>query len=208
LNAQAPIVHVVDDDDSFRTALLRLLEAAGYLARGYASAGDFLIARPGDAPGCLLLDIQMPGPSGLELQAARADHGVALPIVFLTGHGDVPMSVRAMKAGAFDFLQKPVAADTLMARVYAALRLDEGRRADRTQAEQARLRLERLTGREREVLTLLLRGRSNKQVAKELRVSPRTAEVHRRNILLKTQTVNLLEIDKLHRLARRDVKKP
>jgi len=201
-------VYLVDDDAAVARAIGEILEGEGLEVRSFDSAEAFLEACDREARGCVLLDVRLPGLNGLQAQAALEARGVEMPVIFLTGHGDVPMSVRAMKAGAFDFLQKPVAADTLMARVYAALRLDEGRRADRTQAEQARLRLERLTGREREVLTLLLRGRSNKQVAKELRVSPRTAEVHRRNILLKTQTVNLLEIDKLHRLARRDVKKP
>ncbi len=200
-------VYLVDDDAAVARAIGEILEGEGLQVRSFDSAEAFLEACDAEARGCVLLDVRLPGLDGLQAQAALEARGVEMPVIFLTGHGDVPMSVRAMKAGAFDFLQKPVAADTLMARVYAALRLDDGRRADRAQVEQARLRLERLTGREREVLTLLLRGRSNKQVAKELRVSPRTAEVHRRNILLKTQTVNLLELDKLRRLARRDAKK-
>lgn len=201
-------VYLVDDDAAVARAIGEILEGEGLQVRAFDSAEAFLAACDPETRGCVLLDVRLPGLDGLQAQAALEARGVEMPVIFLTGHGDVPMSVRAMKAGAFDFLQKPVAADTLMARVYAALRLDEGRRADRAQVEQARLRLERLTGREREVLTLLLRGRSNKQVARELRVSPRTAEVHRRNILLKTQTVNLLELDKLRRLAHRDAKKP
>ena len=197
------IVYLVDDDVAVARAIGEILEGEGLQVRAFDSAERFLEACEPEARGCVLLDVRLPGLDGLQAQAALEARGVEMPVIFLTGHGDVPMSVRAMKAGAFDFLQKPVAADTLMARVYAALRLDEGRHEDRAQVEQARSRLERLTGREREVLTLLLRGRSNKQVAKELRVSPRTAEVHRRNILLKTQTVNLLELDKLRRLARR-----
>src|SRR6516162_4344454 len=103
-----PIIHVVDDDDSLRTAVTRLLQAAGYEARAYPSAGEFLLAQPADAPGCAVLDVCMPGPSGLDLQEAFARLHRALPIVFLTGQGDIPMSVRAMKAGAVDFLTKPV----------------------------------------------------------------------------------------------------
>src|SRR4051794_29214963 len=106
--AQQPIVHVVDDDETLRTALARLLEAAGYQARTYASAGAFLLARAGHAPGCLVLDIHMPGPSGLDLQDAFQKQGESLPIIFLTGHGDIPLSVRAMRMGAVDFLTKPV----------------------------------------------------------------------------------------------------
>jgi len=185
LNAQAPIVHVVDDDDSFRTALLRLLEAAGYLARGYASAGDFLIARPGDAPGCLLLDIQMPGPSGLELQAALANHGVALPIVFLTGHGDVPASVRAMRAGAVDFLEKPVAREPLLAAVREALARDAEARASGERLRALRARYATLTPREREVFAGVVAGRLNKQIAADIGAAERTVKAHRAQVLVK-----------------------
>ena len=107
----APLIHVIDDDESLRPALLRLLAAAGFEARGYASAGDFLLHPLSDRPGCVLLDVRMPGPSGLELQEAMHDHGIDLPIIFLTGHADVSSSVRAMKAGAVDFLEKPVDRD-------------------------------------------------------------------------------------------------
>ncbi|MGA8480862.1 MAG: response regulator transcription factor, partial [Chthoniobacterales bacterium] len=115
------IVHVVDDDESLRTALMRLLRASGYEVRTYASAGDFLLNKPESAPGCVVLDVRMPGPSGFELQEAIAKLDESLPIIFLTGHGDIPMSVRAIKAGAVDFLTKPVRKETLLQAVRTAL---------------------------------------------------------------------------------------
>ena len=119
-----PLIHVVDDDESLRTALLRLLGAAGFEARGYASAGDFLLQPPPDRPGCLLLDVRMPGPSGLELQAALRRQGVALPVVFMTGYADVAASVRAMKTGAVDFLTKPIERAALFDALQRALARD------------------------------------------------------------------------------------
>jgi len=196
LNTQAPIVHVVDDDESFRTALLRLLEAAGYAARGYGSAGDFLVARRGDAPGCLLLDIDMPGPSGLELQVALADHGVALPIVFLTGHGDVPASVRAMRAGAVDFLEKPVARDTLLRAVAEALARGAEARASGDRLRGLRGRYETLTPREREVFAGVVAGRLNKQIAADIGAAERTVKAHRAQVLAKMGVGSVAELSR------------
>jgi len=181
----APLVHVVDDDDAFRTALTRLLKAAGYAVRSYASAGDFLIARPADAPGCLLLDIRMPGPSGLELQAALRDQGLALPIVFLTGHGDVPASVRAMKAGAVDFLEKPVEREPLLRAVREALARDSEARAERGRLHALRARYDTLTPREREVFAGVVAGRLNKQIAAGVGSAERTVKAHRAQVLAK-----------------------
>ncbi len=130
-----PLIHVVDDDESLRTALLRLLGAAGFEARGYASTGDFLLHPLPDRPGCVLLDVRMPGPSGLELQAALQRQGITLPVVFLTGHADVASSVRAMKAGAVDFLTKPVERDTLLDALQRALARDARQRAARDEAD-------------------------------------------------------------------------
>ena len=125
------LIHVVDDDESLRKALLRLLDAAGFEARGYESTGDFLLNPLPDRPGCLLLDIRMPGPSGLDLQEALQSRGIALPIVFLTGHADVASGVRAMKAGAVDFLMKPVERDTLLEALQRALERDALQRSAR-----------------------------------------------------------------------------
>jgi two-component system response regulator DctR len=213
-----PIVYLVDDEEVVRDALGWLLRSRRLLSEGFASGEAFeamLAAKSAQAladwpsaPSCLLLDVRMPGMSGLSLFERLAEFGVlaALPVIFLTGHGDVPMSVRAMKAGAFDFLQKPARADALIGRVHAALRHDEQRRAGRAGDQEARAQLERLTKRERDVLALLLRGRTNKQVAREMGISPRTAEVHRRNILQKTRSGNLLELDALHRRAQKPAK--
>src|SRR6478752_5704988 len=124
MSSPTAIIHVVDDDDSLRTAVMRLLRAAGYEVRGYPSAGEFLLARPGNVPGCVVLDVRMPGRSGLDLQVAFAEQEDALPIIFLTGHGDVPMSVRAMKAGAVDFLTKPFRDQDMLDAVVAAIERD------------------------------------------------------------------------------------
>jgi FixJ family two-component response regulator len=143
----APIVHLVDDDESFRVAIGRLLRAARYEVHTYASVGDFLLAKLVDAPGCLVLDVSMPGPSGLDLQEALGKTEQSVPVVFLTGHGDIPMSVRAMKAGAVDFLTKPVKKETLLEAVKTAVALDAERRAHRNQMVVWRTRYQSLTPR-------------------------------------------------------------
>lgn len=196
MNAQAPVVHVVDDDASFRTAVIRLLEAAGFAARGYGSAGDFLVARRGDAPGCLLLDVDMPGPSGLELQAALAEQGVALPVVFLTGHGDVPASVRAMKAGAVDFLEKPVERATLLRAVGEALARGAQARASGDRLRGLRSRYETLTPREREVFAGVVAGRLNKQIASDIGAAERTVKAHRAQVLAKMGVGSVAELSR------------
>jgi RNA polymerase sigma factor (sigma-70 family) len=189
-----PIIHVVDDDDSLRTALTRMLRAAGYEVRSYASAGEFLLARPGNTPGCVLLDIQMPGPSGLELQEAFGKRNDALPIIFLTGHGDIPMSVRAMKAGAVDFLTKPVQRQVLVDAVQNALVRDAESRHLREQDATLRAHFETLTPRERAVFTLVAAGKANKQIATELGTSERTVKAHRAHVMEKMQVASLAEL--------------
>lgn len=197
MSAGRPIVHVVDDDASFRKAVTRLLQAAGYEVRGYASSGDFLIARPGDAPGCLLLDVNMPGPSGLALQAALAEHGIDLPIVFLTGHGDVQTSVRAMKAGAVDFLTKPVAREPLLKAVREAHARDTEAREAGTRLRALRALYEGLTPREREVFAGVVAGRLNKQIAAEIGASERTVKAHRAQVLAKMRVGSVAELASL-----------
>jgi FixJ family two-component response regulator len=189
-----PVVHVVDDDDSLRTAVARLLRAAGYQVRCHPSAGEFLLARPGDAPGCVVLDVRMPGPSGLDVQAAFGGRDDALPIIFLTGHGDIPMSVRAMKAGAVDFLTKPVERVALLGAVRSALARDAENRAARDRAGVLRSRFETLTSRERAVFTLVVAGRPNKQIAAEIGTSERTVKAHRAQVMQKMQAASLAEL--------------
>jgi FixJ family two-component response regulator len=192
---RGPIVHVVDDDDSVRTAVQRLLQAAGYEVRGYASAGEFLLGRSDrDAPGCVVLDVRMPGPSGLDLQEALARLEVPVPIVFLTGHGDIPTSVRAMKAGAVDFLTKPVSREALLAAVRSALGRDAEARAARARVQAWHSRFASLTPREREVFAGVVAGKLNKQIAAELGTAERTVKAHRAQVMEKMQVASLAEL--------------
>src|SRR4249919_689204 len=174
-----PIVHVVDDDQSVRTAVARLLRAAGHEVRVYASAGEFLMRPKADEPGCVILDVCMPGPSGLDLQEAFRKLGAPVPIVFLTGHGDIPTSVRAIKAGAVDFLTKPVQKKTLLSAVAAALDRDAKNRSEKADVSDLRSRYVSLTVREIAVFALVTAGKLNKQIAVELGISERTVKAHR-----------------------------
>lgn len=178
-----PLIRVVDDDESLRTALLRLLDAAGYEAQGYASTGDFLLHSPRERPGCLLLDLRLPGPSGLDLQASLPDNGFSLPVVFMTGHPEVAASVRAMKAGAVDFLEKPVERKTLLDALQRALARDASQRQARAEAEHLRARFAALSPREHEVLARVVAGKLNKQIADELGVSERTVKSQRAQLM-------------------------
>jgi RNA polymerase sigma factor (sigma-70 family) len=193
----SPTIHVVDDDDPLRTALLRLLNAAGFAARGYTSAGEFLLQPPPDGPGCLLLDVHLPGPSGLDLQVALEHHKVTLPVVFLTGHGDVEASVRAMKAGAVDFLTKPVDKDALLDAIRRALARDSGNRAAREESERLRARFAALTPREREVFERVVVGKLNKQIADELGIAERTVKSQRAQLLAKLGVDSTAELGRL-----------
>jgi FixJ family two-component response regulator len=188
------IVHIVDDDESLRTALMRLLRASGYEVRTYASAGDFLLNKPENAPGCVVLDVRMPGPSGFELQEAIAKLDESLPIIFLTGHGDIPMSVRAIKAGAVDFLTKPVRRETLLQAVRIALASSAERRAKRELLHSLRSRYESLTPREREVFAQVVSGKLNKQIAGELGTCERTVKAHRAHVMEKMQLTSVAEL--------------
>ncbi|HEX6851396.1 MAG TPA: response regulator [Candidatus Polarisedimenticolaceae bacterium] len=195
-----PLIHVVDDDEGLRTALLRLLAAAGFEARGYASPGDFLLHPLPDRPGCLLLDLRLPGPSGLELQDALKQRGVHLPVVFLTGHADVASGVRAMKAGAVDFLEKPVERQTLL----EALRRALDREASAREARTLRERFASLTPREKDVLDLVVAGMLNKQIAAELGIAERTVKAVRAEVMAKLEAGSAAELGSLaERLRRR-----
>jgi FixJ family two-component response regulator len=184
----APLIHVVDDDDDQRNALLRLLGAAGYDARGHASVGDFLLHElhelP-DRPGCLVLDLRMPGQSGLDLQAVLNERERSLPIVFLSGNADVASSVRAMKAGAVDFLTKPVESATLLKAIETALASEAAQRKVRDEALRVGALLSSLSTRERAVLDLIIAGSLNKQIADTLGIAERTVKLHRANLMSK-----------------------
>jgi FixJ family two-component response regulator len=195
--SETPLVHVVDDDQSLRTSLLRLLREAGFEACGYGSTGEFLLHPLPDRPGCVLLDLRMPGPSGLELQAALHRQGVPLPVIFLTGHGDVASSVRAMQAGAVDFLTKPVGRDTLFGALQRALARDARERAARAEADELRRRFASLTPREREVFDAVASGKLNKQVADDLGMAERTVKLHRARVMEKLAVGSPAELGRL-----------
>jgi FixJ family two-component response regulator len=192
-----PLIHVVDDDESLRTALLRLLDAAGFNARGYASVGDFLLQPPPDGPGCVLLDVRMPGPSGLDLQAALLRQGNPLPVVFLTGHADVAAGVQAMKAGAVDFLTKPVEREVLFEALRRALGRDEAQRAGRAEAEQLRAAFVALTPREQAVFDRVVAGQLNKQIADALGIAERTVKMQRAQLMKKLGATSAAELGRL-----------
>jgi len=188
------VIHVVDDDDSLRSALQRLLTAAGYAVRAFASAGEFLLDPPTDAAGCLVLDLCMPGPSGLELQEALERHGIRLPVIFLTGHGDLPSGVRAMKAGAVDFITKPVNDQALVEAIQRAILQDDRDRQSEAERVAILRRVERLTPREREVFALVVAGKLNKQIAHQLGTSEKTIKVHRARVMDKMQAESLADL--------------
>jgi FixJ family two-component response regulator len=182
---RAPIIYLVDDDPSFLHALSRRLLAADYQVETFASAEEFLSRRRSEAAGCAVLDLQMSGPSGLELQEALAQAEEPLPVVFLTAHGDVSSSVRAMKRGAVDFLTKPVRGDELIEAVKRALARHAAEQQTRRQKREWRVRYESLTPREREVFALVVSGRPNKQIADVLGISERTVKEHRGRVMHK-----------------------
>ena len=198
-----PLIHVVDDDPSLRTAMLRLLDAAGYEARGYASTGEFLLNPLPDRPGCVLLDVRMPGPSGLDLQEALLRQGVTLQVIFMTGHADVTSAVRAMKAGAVDFLSKPVQRETLFETLRRALDRDALHRAANDEAARLRERFASLTDRERDVFERIVIGKLNKQIAIDLGVAERTVKSERAAVMSKLGAGSAAELGQLAERLRR-----
>jgi FixJ family two-component response regulator len=189
-----PLVIIVDDDTSVREALAELVLSAGFQPIGFASTRELLDADVLDSPGCLILDVRMPGASGLDLQHQLARNGNPKPIIFLTGHGDIPMTVQAMKAGAVDFLTKPVRDQTLLDAVIAGIAMDAARRAEAVVVKRNVERLKTLTPREREVLREVARGRVNKQIAFDLGISEVTVKLHRGNVMRKMEAASIGEL--------------
>lgn len=196
-SSSVPIVFIVDDDVSFRTAVSRLLRAEGHQVRAFSSASDFLKILPVAEPGCVVADLRMPGLSGLDLQAALAGSDSPMPVLFLTGQGDIPSSVQAMRLGAEDFLTKLAPKAQLLDAVKRALARDSRERAERAKVRGAMARFEGLTSREREVLQHVLRGRLNKQIAADLGIHERTVKLHRTAITTKVGVQSVAELAQL-----------
>ena len=194
-------VYLVDDDAAVLKGLRRLLASAGLHVVAFESPRDFLEGLDSEASGCVVLDYSMPGLNGLELQQALAARGSALPVIFLTGKGDIPTSVQAMKGGAADFLTKPVDGEVLLAAVRSAIERDRSQRAERAEREDIERRLATLTAREREVLRRVVAGRLNKQIAAELGTVEKTVKVHRARVMEKMQARSLAELVRLAQKA-------
>ena len=192
--AARAIVHIVEDDASVRTAIARLLHLAGYDTRTYGSASELLLATIDDGVGCILLDVNLPGVNGLDLHAALAGRPQALPVVFITGRGDIAMSVRAIKAGAVDFLTKPIKREALLGAVQAAVRRDGENRISRARFDALRVRYETLTKREQDVFARIVEGQLNKIVAHEMGTSLRTAKAHRASVMSKLQASSIVDL--------------
>jgi len=194
VTTKKPIVMVVDDDSGVRNAMRALLKSVGLESALYASAQEFLAAYQPAQPGVLVLDIRMPGMSGLELQQQLSLRGAVIPVIFMTGHGDIPMAVEAMQHGAFDFLQKPFRDQDLLDRIQRAIIKDGELRASLGEHSRIRTHLDTLTAREREVLDLLTQGKQNKAIAQDLGVSPRTIEIHRARVMEKMNAHSVAEL--------------
>lgn len=195
------IVYIVDDDDMVRDSLSLLLESAGYQVRAFDSGESFLSAGLENAHGCVLLDVAMPGMNGLEVQEELGRRGVALPVLFLTAHGDVPTAVRAVKAGAVDFLQKPFEGKVLLARVAEVQARDDERTRVAAEIAVVMARYDSLTPRERDVMALAATGQHNKDIARELGISYRTVEIHRGRLMHKMGAASLVELAEMVRVC-------
>jgi two-component system, LuxR family, response regulator FixJ len=194
MKERSPVVFIVDDDEAVRGSLRLLLKSVGLVPTALGSAREFLGKYDPAQPGCLVLDVRMPEMSGLELQEQLNLQGAVIPVIFITGHGDVPMAVEAMQAGAFDFLQKPFRDQDLIDRIQKALEKDRNNRLALGERSLIRERLESLTPRERQVLTLMSSGKPNKVMAAELGVSQRTVEIHRSRVMEKMAAASLAQL--------------
>jgi FixJ family two-component response regulator len=200
-----PIAFIVDDDEAVRDSLALLLKASGLASRCYCSAEDFLAAFDPGEYGCLVLDIRMPGMSGLELQAVLEQRNIALPIIFITGHGDIPMAVEAVRHGAVDFVQKPFDDELLVGKVTDALSASTQQHVEELERNKVRRRVESLTARERQVMTQVVEGKANKVIASDLGVSQRTVEIHRSRVMEKMQAASLAQLVRMVLIAEADI---
>jgi two-component system, LuxR family, response regulator FixJ len=194
MKERSPVVFIVDDDEAVRNSLRLLLKSVGLAASALPSAQEFLDMYKPAQPGCLVLDVRMPRMSGLELQELLNREGAVIPVIFITGHGDIPMAVEAMQAGAFDFLQKPFRDQQLIDCIQRALEKDRASRTELNERSRIRERLESLTPREREVLALVANGKANKVMAADLGVSQRTVEIHRARVMEKMGASSLAQL--------------
>ncbi|HKS54851.1 MAG TPA: response regulator [Steroidobacteraceae bacterium] len=197
-NKRKPVVYVVDDDDGMRRALTVLITTVGYQPVAFARPSDFLAKYDPSQPSCLVLDVRMPDMSGLEVQQQLNKAGSMLPVILVSGHGDIPMAVQAMKDGAFDFLQKPFRDQDLIDRINGALKLDAQNRESVDRLADLKAREESLTPREREVLALVVDGKANKVIAIDLGLSERTVEIHRANVMEKMGARSVAHLVKMH----------
>jgi FixJ family two-component response regulator len=194
MNEVEPIVFIVDDDLSIRRSTERLVRAAGLNVQSFASAGEYLKSPRPEGPACLLLDVRMPGLNGMDLQHELNQSGIHIPIIFITGHGDIPMSVRAMKAGAVEFLTKPFRSRSLLDAIRAAIERDRSASRERSQIGEVREHHDQLTPREREVMALVVAGMLNKQIAGQLATTERTVKFHRAHIMQKMNAKSLADL--------------
>jgi FixJ family two-component response regulator len=194
MNDEQPVVYVIDDDASVRESLQDLLRSVGLVVETFASTREFLSSERSDTFGCIVLDVRLPGMGGLEFQRSLLTSGVQLPIIFISGHADIPMSVQAMKSGAVEFLTKPLHEQALLDSIQAAVERDRARRQEEKIVAELRRRFDSLTSREREVLALLIAGRVNKQIAADLKLSENTVKVHRSQITRKMRAKSLVDL--------------
>jgi FixJ family two-component response regulator len=194
MSEEPPVVFVIDDDGSVRDAVADLVRSVGLRVEAFASPQEFLDGERPDAPGCIVLDVRLPGPSGLEFQRALTKSNIHLPIIFISGHGDIAMSVKAMKSGAIEFLTKPLAEQELLDAIHTGIERDRARRKDAAIVADLRERFATLTPREREVLALVITGRRNKQIAAQANLSEMTVKIHRSQIMRKMRAKSLVDL--------------